>query len=388
MTETKPTLEPLRAELLSELIDADGPCLTLLAPPYRPGEPTQQAALLKTDIEEAAAKLAARKVGADTIAQLLVPLRELVPEERVRGTDLARMLFRSRDTLRQIELPADGAVARMCVAGDCFYLRPVLNALAVPERVYVLEVTKRDVHLLACDRSGVVPCELPKGTPRALEEVMGFDPPDHDLKNRCASGPSTGTMGGVEFGTGSEREKGHGHLHDFYRAVDRGLHELAGSNPAPVILAGVAEDVTLYRAASKYPILLRESIPGIPAGHKHLAGAQISRRAWNIARFDNQERAAAALSATAERLAPGRFSTDLDTILRASVEGRVIDLYLDDNGRRVGNFDGRTFGGRNNWHQEDLLNVAAVETLRHGGHVYSLPTHLMAGREIAAAFRY
>lgn len=388
MTETKPVVEPLRAELLSELIDADGPCLTLLAPPYRPGDPSQPAALLKADLEEAAAKLAARKVDADTIAQLLRPLRELLPEEQGRGTDSARILFRSRDILQQIDLPEVGPTTRMCAVGECFYLRPLLNALAVPERVYVLEVTKRDVHLLACDRSGIVPCELPKGTPRILEDVMGFDPPDHDLKNRSSAGPSTGAMGGVQFGTGSEREKARAHLHDFYRAVDRGLHELAGSNPAPLILAGVAEDVVVYRAASKYPLLLRETIPGIPAGHKHSAGAEIARRAWNIARFDHQERAAAALRASAERLSPGRFSTDLDAILRASVEGRIIDLYLDDNGGRVGNFDGRAFGGRNNWHQEDLFNVAAVETLRHGGHVYTLPTHLIADRAIAAAFRY
>jgi hypothetical protein len=71
------------------------------------------------------------------------------------------------------------------------------------------------------------------------------------------------------------------------------------------------------------------------------------------------------------------------------VEGRIIDLYLDDNGRRIGNFDGKIFGGRNNWHDEELLNIAAVETLRRGGRVYTLPTHLMTGGAVAAAtFRY
>jgi len=55
----------------------------------------------------------------------------------------------------------------------------------------------------------------------------------------------------------------------------------------------------------------------------------------------------------------------------------------------MGTFDGKVFGGRINWHDEDLLNVAAVETLLRGGAVHSLPTHLMSGGSLAAAaFRY
>ncbi len=389
MTETKPTLEPLRAELLSELVDAGGPCLTLVTPPHRPGDPSQPAVLPKTDLEEATAQLAARKVSADTIAQLLRPLRELIADEGARGTDSVRILFRSRDNLREVELPMDGPMIRMCIAGDCYFLRPMISALSVPDHLYVLEITKKDAALMSCGGSGLLRCELPKGTPHTIDDVTGFDPPDHDLMNRSAAGPSSGAMAGVQFGTGSEREKAHAHLHDFYRAVDRGLNELVGSNPAPVILAGVDEDIALYRAASTYPVLLRQSIPTIPAGHKHASAADIWRRARHIARFDSQERAAASLSASAERLAPARFSTDLDVILQAAAQGRIIDLYLDENGRRMGDFDGKVFGGRNNWRGEELLNVAAVETLRHGGHVYSLPTHLMTNRAFAAAaFRY
>jgi hypothetical protein len=127
--------------------------------------------------------------------------------------------------------------------------------------------------------------------------------------------------------------------------------------------------------------------------HGNLAGgltpSEVLLQAQAIALFDYQKRTGAVLSESKERLAPGRFSTDLDVVLRAAVEGRIIDLYLDDNGRRIGNFDGKIFGGRNNWHDEELLNIAAVETLRRGGRVYTLPTHLMTGGAVAAAtFRY
>jgi hypothetical protein len=117
--------------------------------------------------------------------------------------------------------------------------------------------------------------------------------------------------------------------------------------------------------------------------------AQILRHTHNIALFDFQRRAALDMAISQERLAPARFSTHLAGILRAAAEGRVSDLGLDENGKCMGTFDGNVFGGHANWRDEDLLNVAAVETLLRGGAVYPLPSQLMtAGALAAAAFRY
>jgi hypothetical protein len=51
----------------------------------------------------------------------------------------------------------------------------------------------------------------------------------------------------------------------------------------------------------------------------------------------------------------------------------------------MGSFASTSFGGHNNWHDEDLLNVAAVETLLRRGNVCSLPSHLMPRGAVAAA---
>ncbi len=389
MIETKIAMEPLEKDTIAELMNTAGPCLTLLIPPYRPGEPSQPAAaLLKMDLQEAARKLAARRVEAAAITRLLDPVQALSrDEDSFKGTGAARVIFRSAEVFRQFELAGSPFTAGACNVGDCFHLRSILRPLAIPAELYVLDVAKKDVALFCCTHSVLTPLDLPKGTPTTLDQAMGFDAPDHDLKNRSAAGPSTGAMRGVQFGTGAERERQHAHLHDFYRVVDQGLMELLRSSHPPVILAGVDEDVAIYRTVSAYPNLLDQAIHGSLAGG--LTPGEISRRAQDIVLFDYEKRAADALGKSTERLAPGRFSIDLDVILRGAVEGRVIDLYLDENGMRFGNFDGKMFGGRNNWHAEDLLNVAAVETLRRGGNVYSLPSHQMRGGAIAAAaFRY
>jgi len=388
MIETKTRTEPLHKEIIPELISAAGPCVTLVVPPYRPGDSAQPAGGLHADLAEAARKLAGRRVGEAAVNRLLDPLREMARDQQ--GTGAAHVIFRSPEVLHHYELDSASWPGPFCMVGDCFYVRPVFSSLAVPATIYVLEITKQSATLLACTASTATPVNLPKGTPATLEEATGFDPPDHDLKNRSAAGPSVGAMRGAQFGTGSERERRHAHLHDFYRAVDKGVNEVLSASSASLILAGVDEDLAIYRAVNSYPHLAGRAIHGSPGGG--LARAEIARRAREIALYEYQQRAAAALADSAERLAPGRFSTDLAVILRAAVQGRVDRLYLDENGRMLGGFDGKAFGGRNNWHDEDLLNIAAVETMRHSGEVFSLPTHLMAGAAvktgIAAAFRY
>lgn len=389
MIATKLTLETPSKESLTELVQATGPCVTLFLPPYRPGESAEApATLLKTHIHAAAKKLASRRISAPLIGELLEPLDRLSQDEgALGGSGCTRAIFRSQAIFRQFELHAAGSSEQDCTVGDCFFIRAMLLSLALPATVYVLEVTKKSVSLLACGFTKITRIQLPRGTPQTLDEAMGFDPPDHDLMNRSAAGPSIGTMRGVQFGTGSGRETQHSYLHDFYRTVDRGVNELLRSTQAPLILCGVDQDTTIYRSISACPSLLKQGIHGSPGAA--LSDAHMLRQVHDSVRFDVERRRALQMVVAKERLGPGRFSTDIDVIIRAAVEGRVSDVYLDENGRRMGTFAGRVFGGSTNWHDEDLLNVAAVETLRRSGAVYALPTHLMPGGSVAAAaFRY
>lgn len=387
--ETTSAAYEFTGEELRDLVRTDGPCITVILPPYRPGEARKPAAaILKAALQEAAGKLAARRVAKPVIEELLEPLHHLAHEEEsLAGTDWARAILRSHGVYRQFELPVPPAPAQACTVGDCFWIRPILKSLAVPEKIYVLDLSKKSVALLGCGANGLIPVELPKGTPQTLDAAMNFDAPDHDLINRSTAGPSTGAMGGVQFGTGYGREAQRSHLHDFYKAVDRGVNQVLRAGESPLVLAGVEEDINAYRSANRYPHLAEQTIPS--RSGEPLNAAQILRQARDAVVFDFERRAALRLREQKERFAPARFSVDLNAILRAAAEGRVSDLYLDDSGRRSGDFDGKIFGGHANWHNEDLLNVAAVDTLLAGGAVYPLAGHSMPDGAVAAAmFRY
>ena len=80
-----------------------------------------------------------------------------------------------------------------------------------------------------------------------------------------------------------------------------------------------------------------------------------------------------------KQIGTGHASADAQEIVRAASSGRVETLFLLENGAVPGAVDGGA----------DLLDTAAVQTLRHGGDVQTLPESSMpSGGPICAIFRY
>jgi Bacterial archaeo-eukaryotic release factor family 3 len=382
-----PALEALRTESIATLASASGPCISVFLPGYHPGaQAKSMASLLGIYCNEAASQLQDRGISASQIVELLHPLEELVGSpEFARGSHSGRAIFRAVGVFAKLDgiEPLSGGAT----VGGCFYLRPMLADLHLPRQFHLLKLSKKQVELLTCADFSGEPTDLPKGVPRTLDEAMAFKAPDHDLENRSSAGSSTGSMHAVRFGTGSGRETEQVHVADFFKAVDRGVRELERGEDVSLVLAGVEEDTALYRAVSKHKSLLSQTIAG--SAQKRFGNDQLVRRAYAILKADLIERAAAMLVHLRKGIVPARFSADLDAILRASVEGRVGGLFINEGAREFGVFESVRRGGRVNWGQEDLLNVAAVETFLHGGVVYSLPAERMPGSASAVAiFRY
>ena len=179
-------------------------------------------------------------------------------------------------------------------------------------------------------------------------------------------------MRSVRFGTGSEPEKAHAHLSDFYKIVDRGIQELLREPETPLILAGVEEDTVLYRSVSGYEYLLEDGIPGsIDLSREHSA---LLRRAYAILRTDGLRLQRNALLEARERTAPSHFSTNPDILLHAAFEGRLDQLYVNAGVERMDVFER---DGYRSWGSEDVLNLAMVQTIVHHGRAWTLPGDMM-----------
>ena len=369
--------ESLQFGTIREMLRSPGPCVTILLPPYHPGEPAgSPAAVLKSNVQEVARQLAQRGLPKSASTNLLQPLQRLAEDPAlVSGSHCGRAIFRSSSVFEQFQL-TQPVQASLSIGGS-FTIRQLIPALTRPSVFYVLDLSKTKVSLLRCDGFHTEVVKLPPGVPDTLAEALALEPPDHDLGNRSAAGSSTGAMHRVRFGTGSGRESEHAHLADYYKLVDRGLQKLLREPDIPLILAGVEEDTAAYRAVSTYRSLVKKSILGSSVSREQ---TEILRQAYSILRAENVERHRSALIAAKERTTPSRFLTDLDIILGAAFEGRVGQLYFDEGAERIGVFERGNF---RNWGKEDLLNLVVVQTIIHHGKSCELPTKMMPDGSIA-----
>jgi hypothetical protein len=302
---------------------------------------------------------------------LLRPLEQLADDPALgAGSHWSRAIFCSPNVFQQSFL-TNRMEASVNVGGS-FSIRQFASELSPPRVFYILALSKTRVDLLRCAGLHAEVAKLPLGVPETLEEALALEPPDHDLEGRSAAGVSTGAMHSLRFGTGSGRERQHAHLADYYKLVDRGLQQSFREPDTPLILAGVEEDVAIYRGGSTYRDFTKSSILGSPDVARDQT--ELLQQAYSILHQEGVGRQHAALIAAKERTAPSRFSTDPDTILRAAFEGRVGQLYLDESAKRIEMFER---GRYQSWGEEDLLNLAAVQTIIHHGKACELPAELM-----------
>lgn len=373
------TPELPRLATVRQMLRSPGPCITIVLPPYRPGEQAASpVARLKANLQDAARELSGHRLPKSAVDDLLQPLERFTAEPAsISGAHWGRIIFRSPSTLEvfQVTQPVDAALR----IGGSFWIRKIAADLARPRSFYLLALSQTKVSLLRCAGLHAEAAKLPAGVPDTLAEAMAMKPPDHDLVNRSVVHGSTGTMRGVRFGTGSGREREHTHLRDFYKLIDRALQEVEPE--APLILSGVEEDVAMFRAASTYRNLVQGGITGNPDLQEP---SELLQQAYGLLRADATVREAAALSTARERTA-SRFSTDLIAILHAAFEGRVSHLYLDESAEQMDVFERRNY---RSWGKEDLLNLAAVQTMIHHGKVAELPPGVVSGAAAAAVMRF
>ena len=375
--------EVLEIGKLHQALASPGPCITLVLPPYHPGEGAESgAAFLKASLQSVTQQFVERRVPKTMGIDLLAPLERLTDDAAwSTGSHLGCAILRSPEAFCQFRL-TQPVRPSLTVAG-CFAIRPLLGEFSAPPVFYILSLSKEAVGLFRCWESQAEAIELPARTPMTLREALDFDAPDHDLENRSTSGPTAGGHR-IRFGTGSGRETAHIHLADFYKIVDHGIHELLHESGSPLVLAGVDEDVTAYRALNTYQRLAKESLHG---GSKlWLQAAETVVYARSLLSAEERQRQADALKEAAERVAPNRCLTDPHAIVSAAFDGRVRQLYVNETANISDVFERRTY---RTWGKEDLLNLAAVKTLLHRGDAFELPGPMLpAGEAAVALLRY
>jgi hypothetical protein len=189
----------------------------------------------------------------------------------------------------------------------------------------------------------------------------------------------------VSFGTGSDSDQKDHYLRNFFNAMDLELQSFLRDRPLPLILAGVDYELAVYHSISEYSPLVPGGVQGAPDG---LKGGELHERALEVLKTYNSTRADRALSQY-EKGARSRIPRSLEEVVPAAFDGRVLHLFVAEGFHELGAFSEQTREVSRRADGDDLVNMAAMQTLAHGGDVYLLPrARVPEQSQVAALLRF
>lgn len=386
----------LSRESLQTLMETrHGSCISLFMPTDRTGMDQQQDQLRIRRLMREAESLVRGKAQLHSaqVTDLLEPLRALLDDQPFwRHASDGLAIFRSPQVFRALRLPF--SFKEQVVVGDHFYLRPLLPLLTYDGRFYILALSHNAVRLLACTHDSVSELKLPEQVPTSLAEFLRGEERENDLQSHSSASFGTTGKGGrhpvIFHGQGVGIDEAKVDLLRYFQHIDRGLHDRLRDETAPLVLAGVEYLFPIYREANTYPHLLEQGIAGNP---DKLKAETLRREAWAVVEPLVLQARQEATAHYRELAGTERTSRKTSEIVPAASYGRVASLFVARDQEQWGTFDPATdmiqVHEQAQPGDEDLLDLAATQTLLHGGAVYAVEQSGMPDEApLAAVFRY
>ncbi len=382
----------VRADVDRFLQDSIGPCVSLYMPTHASGEDGQQDAIcLKNLLNDAESGLAQGWMRASDARDFLRPLQQMADDPAfwsARGAGLA--MLKSPERQEVLQLPT--RFTPEVFVGARFRIRPLLPAVNGDCGFFVLALSQNQAGLFAADAHAIHRLSVP-GLPQDLESALNVDGTDRGSQVHAAGrvGPGgSGKQAAVFHGQGGKPDSSKEDLQAYCRMVEQAVYQRLRDERAPLVLACVDYIASIYRSLNRYPYLLAEQLSGNTDYHTE---HQLLQGAWPLAKRAFDERPADLLRRYRDSLGKNRATDEITTILRAARCGQVDLLIVDRDA---------VLWGQSSPHAEqvevhqteqpgdvDLLELAAVDTLRNRGIVLEVPlaqtpSHLPA----AALLRY
>jgi len=292
-------------------------------------------------------------------------------------------VFISSDSFATHSLPVS-VTSNVTVARQ-FSVRPLLSLIPTADEFFVLALSQKHIRLFEGSPRGIHELEIHDVPENLREDLQGMHF-ERQYQMHTAASLGTHQKGAVFHGPSIHQKD---LLLHFFRDVDRGVAESLQGQRKPLILAAVDYLLPIYKEANSYPHLLDEMIDGNP---DLLSPVTILGAASRIMEGEAAQAGARAFAVYHEHVHSPLTSSNLRDVLVAAERGIVRFLFVPTAGDRWGSF---TSPATAHLHvtkepgDEELLNLASILTIRHGGHVYVVPPEkLPAGAHLAAVFRF
>jgi hypothetical protein len=383
-------MEVLSKSDLRQLVNnTSGPCVSLYLPTHRAGPETQQDPIrLKNLLRKAEAGLQAFGWRGSEISRLLQPARDLLDDHdfwRHQRDGLA--ILTAPDLFRLYRLHL--RVPELAVTSSRFHLKPLLAWIAASGHYYVLALSQNHVRVFQATREDMAELEI-RDLPKSLGSALRDQVEEWRSQGHSVAAIHRGRRATLFYGHGDGDEDRKQMLLTHFQCVDEGMRDLLAQNRAPVVLAAMDYLNSIFRQANSSAELLEDWVAGNP---DCLTLQELHEKADTVVSAYFMKDQARAADQYLQLWYTGRTSNTLAEILPAACQGRVQSLFIALGVQLWGRFD----ESRNETlildeptpQDQDLLNLAAIQTFITGGSVYAVAPDDVPGREnIAAVFRY
>jgi hypothetical protein len=359
--------------------------LSLYMPLHAPGaEGPQNSIRLQNLLREAQSQLVLHGLRPADARAMLKPAQALVTNSmfwRQREGGLAILI--APDAFYCYHLPRP-VIEQVQVSGR-FAVRPLLALLDGCRRYWLLAISQNVVRLFQGDAGGITPVEV-AGLPTDMATALNLDMSPDGGQVHAATNQPLGKEAGVFHGQGGGADTRKEELKEYFRAIDAALRDTLQADHALLLVASVDYQFALYREMNTYAHLLGRPLTG---NVEHLGMKELHAQAWPLAEpyLDAVRRDAA--SRYSQLVTSGRTSPHLAEILPAARAGRVETLFIAHDAVVWGVHDVETNATEvhalSQPGDDDLLELAAIETLTHHGTVYSVPADEMPSSGPSAA---
>lgn len=366
----------------------EGVAVSLYLPTERAGKPTRENPIrFKNRLAEARRLLAEGGWDDDAVSELLAPANALIDDyDFWQHQQEGLAVFVADGELERRQVPM--TVPELTVVSHRYHLKPLMPLLAGGGPFWLLSVSLSEARLFRATRESLEAVALPDDTPESLDEALRFDEFIESTRQQTVRAGGEALHHGVGASDRDRKEE----IGRFFTMLDNGVRQVIAGSEAPLLFAGVDFLYPLYAKANHYPHLFEEHVSGSPDGWSE---DDLHGRAWEAIEGHFERPRIEALQRY-KRLTgadPKQVSAEVERVVMAATEGRVDTLIAGIDAHLWGRYDARNRSiqvlDAHSLDSEDLIDLAAVETLRHGGQVYAVPReHVPDGRELAATYRF
>jgi hypothetical protein len=368
---------------LDELVAMDAqPAVSLYLPTHLAGREIRQDPIRLKNLLSSAAEQLATIWRKPEVEEFLEPAAALVGDEdfwRHQQQGLAVFLAPGFTRIHKTPIP----VPEEMFLGDQFHITPLLPLLEDAGPFWLLTISANHTRLYHGSR-----WEFAEDKEVALPQGIGIIRAMTDYEETHYASP-VGRRGGLakaqSFGDDPDQIRKEELLEFLHRIVPP-VEPLIKRRPAPFIVAAPPEVQGHFREVAGWKEIHPEGISENPDASTE---GELHRRAYELVEPKLVEARTAAVDRLNALLAAGKATTKPDEIVKAARYARVDTLFLTGNDHLWGWFDESedrvTARGSPAEGDIDLLDFAALMTLRNGGTVWLVERTMLPAAGLAAA---